>query len=144
MMQIGESALVIIVSGIILAILLVHYLSSKTGLPDRLGTLIGVGTSICGVSAIVATSPAIEATEEETSFAVATITLFGLLAVIVYPVIGYLLKMSDTSFGTWAGAAVNDTSQAVATGFIYSDAAGKVATVVKLTRNLFIALVRGR
>jgi len=141
MMQIGESALVIIVSGIILAILLVHYLSNKTGLPDRLGTLIGVGTSICGVSAIVATSPAIEATEEETSFAVATITLFGLLAVIVYPIIGYLLKMSDTSFGTWAGAAVNDTSQAVATGFIYSDAAGKVATVVKLTRNLFIAPV---
>lgn len=140
-LKIGGSALVIIVSCITLAILLVRYISVKIGLPDRLGTLISVGTSICGVSAIVATSPAIGANEEETAFAVATITIFGLLAVIVYPVIGHLLHMSDVCFGTWTGTAVNDTSQVVATGFIYSDAAGKVATVVKLTRNLFMAPV---
>lgn len=140
-LKIGESALVIIVICITLAILLVRYLSIKIGLPDRLGILIGVGTSICGVSAIVATSPAIEAKEEETSFAVATITIFGLLAVLFYPIIGHLLHMSDTFFGAWAGTAINDTSQVVATGFIYSDAAGKVATVVKLTRNLFMAPV---
>ncbi len=141
MLKISGSSLVIITILIIMATFLARYISHKLGLPDRLGTLIGVGTSICGVSAIVATSPAIEATEEETSFAVATITLFGLMAVFIYPVIGYLLHMSDTLFGTWAGAAVNDTSQAVATGFIYSDAAGSVATVVKLTRNLFMAPV---
>ncbi|MCK4981294.1 MAG: putative sulfate exporter family transporter, partial [Victivallaceae bacterium] len=139
--KIGGSALVIIVSCIILAIILVRYLSIRIGLPDRLGTLIGVGTSICGVTAIVATSPAIDANEEETSFAVATIAIFGLLAVVIYPLIGYLLNMSDTFFGTWAGTAVNDTSQVVATGFIYSEAAGKIATVVKLTRNLFMAPV---
>ncbi len=137
----GASALGIIVVCITAAIFLVYYLSIRIGLPDRLGTLIGVGTSICGVSAIVATAPAIEANEEETAFAVTTITLFGLLAVIVYPVLGRLLHLSDAFFGTWAGTAVNDTSQVLATGFIFSDAAGKVATVVKLTRNLFMAPV---
>ncbi|NOX97224.1 MAG: YeiH family putative sulfate export transporter [Nitrospirae bacterium] len=141
MLKISGSSLGIITILIIMAIFLVRYISHKLGLPDRLGTLIAVGTSICGVSAIVATSPAIEATEEETSFAVATITIFGLMAVFVYPIIGYLLHMSDTLFGIWAGAAVNDTSQAVATGFIYSDVSGSIATVVKLTRNLFMAPV---
>ena len=140
-LKIGGGALAIIVICITLAILVVRYISSRIGLPDRLGTLIGVGTSICGVSAIVATSPAIDAREEETAFAVATITLFGLLAVLLYPIIGRLVQMSDTFFGMWAGTAVNDTSQVVATGFIYSPEAGKIATVVKLTRNLFMAPV---
>ena len=126
---------------IVLAILVVRFLSARMGLPDRLGTLLGVGTSICGVSAIVATAPAIEAKQEETSLAVATITVFGLLAVVVYPLLGRLLGLSDAFFGTWAGTAVNDTSQVVATGLIYSQRAGEVATVVKLTRNLFMAPV---
>jgi uncharacterized integral membrane protein (TIGR00698 family) len=113
----------------------------RMGLSDRLGTLLGVGTSICGVTAIVATAPVIEAREEETSLAVTTITVFGLLAVVIYPVLGRLWGLSDTFFGTWAGTAVNDTSQVVATGLIFSQKAGEVATVVKLTRNLFMAPV---
>ena len=111
------------------------------GMSDALGSLLGIGTAICGVSAIVATAPVIEAKEEETSLAVATITVFGLLAVLVYPVLGRLWGLSDTFFGTWAGTAVNDTSQVVATGLIYSQKAGETATVVKLTRNLFMAPV---
>jgi uncharacterized integral membrane protein (TIGR00698 family) len=111
------------------------------GMSDRLGTLLGVGTSICGVSAIVATAPVIEAREEETSLAVATITVFGLLAVLLYPLLGRLWHLSDTFFGTWAGTAVNDTSQVVATGLMYSQRAAEVAMVVKLTRNLFMAPV---
>jgi uncharacterized integral membrane protein (TIGR00698 family) len=70
-----------------------------------------------------------------------TITVFGLLAVVIYPVLGRLWELSDTFFGTWAGTAVNDTSQVVATGLIFSQKAGEVATVVKLTRNLFMAPV---
>ena len=81
-----------------------------------MGTLIAVGTSICGNSAIMATAPTIKAEEEEVSFAVATITLFGVMAVFVYPVIGSLLAMSDLTFGTWAGTAINDTSQVVTAG----------------------------
>ena len=135
-------ALPIIVVCITLAIVLVHLLSLRLGLPARLATLISVGTSICGVSAIGATSPAIGADDEETSFAIGTITLFGLLAVVLYPLIGrHVLGMNDTCFGTWAGTAVNDTSQVMATGKVFSERAAEVAATVKLTRNLFMAPV---
>lgn len=137
----GGKAVVVVAACILLAILAVRFVSMRMGLSDRLGTLLGVGTSICGVSAIVATAPAIEAKQEETSLAVATITVFGLLAVVIYPLLGRALGLTDVFFGTWAGTAVNDTSQVVATGLIYSQTAGEVATVVKLTRNLFMAPV---
>jgi len=137
----GGKAVLVVAACIVLAILVVRFLSMRMGLSDRLGTLLGVGTSICGVSAIVATAPAIEAKQEETSLAVATITVFGLLAVVIYPILGRVLGLTDGFFGTWAGTAVNDTSQVVATGLIYSQRAGEVATVVKLTRNLFMAPV---
>ncbi|MCE5261976.1 MAG: YeiH family protein [Deltaproteobacteria bacterium] len=137
----GASSVLIVATCIVLAILVVRFVSIRMGMSDRLGTLLGVGTSICGVSAIVATAPAIEAKEEETSMAVATITIFGLLAVLFYPLLGMSLGLSDRFFGTWAGTAVNDTSQVVATGLIFSQQAGEIATVVKLTRNLFMAPV---
>lgn len=108
-------------------------------IPPRLAALIGFGTAICGNSAIVATAPVIEAEEEEVSFAVATITLFGLLAVILYPLIGHLLALSDRAFGLWSGTAVNDTSQVIAVSAIYSDLAQNFATIVKLTRNTLMA-----
>jgi uncharacterized integral membrane protein (TIGR00698 family) len=108
-------------------------------IPPRLAALIGVGTAICGNSAIVATAPVIEADEEEVSFAVATITLFGLIAVLLYPLLGHLLQLSDRSFGLWAGTAVNDTSQVVAVSAIFSDQAQNIATIIKLTRNTLMA-----
>ena len=139
--QTGASSVLIVATCIVLAILVVRFVSMRMGMSDRLGTLLGVGTSICGVSAIVATAPVLDAREEETSLAVATITVFGLAAVLLYPLLGRLWGLSDTFFGTWAGTAVNDTSQVVATGLIFSQRAGEVATVVKLTRNLFMAPV---
>jgi uncharacterized integral membrane protein (TIGR00698 family) len=140
-MNTGASSVLIVASCIVMAILVVRFVSMRMGMSDRLGTLLGVGTSICGVSAIVATAPVIEAREEETSMAVATITIFGLLAVLFYPLLGFSLGLSDRFFGTWAGTAINDTSQVVATGLIFSQKACEVATVVKLTRNLFMAPV---
>lgn len=137
----GAASLWIVATCIILAIIVVRFVSMRMGMSDRLGTLLGVGTSICGVSAIVATAPIIMARDEETSLAVATITVFGLAAVVLYPIIGRAWGMSDNFFGTWAGTAVNDTSQVVATGLIFSKPAGEIATVVKLTRNLFMAPV---
>lgn len=105
----------------------------------RLAALIGVGTAICGNSAIIATAPVIEADEEEVSFAVATITLFGLIAVLTYPFIGHLLGLPDHYFGFWSGTSVNDTSQVVAVSAMYSDIAQNVATIIKLTRNALMA-----
>jgi len=132
---IGGKALIMIVILMSLALAVAHGLGRLFGISGRLASLIGVGTAVCGNSAITATAPVIHASDEEVSFAVATNTLFGTLAVFVYPILGHFLGFPDAVFGTWAGTAVNDTSQVVATGFAYSEAAGKVATAVKLTRN---------
>ncbi len=135
----GAKALILVTICITVALVLAYLAGRLFNVPPRLAALIGVGTAICGNTAIVATAPVLDATEEEVSFAVATITLFGLLAVLTYPIIGHLLGLSDHFFGLWAGTAVNDTSQVVAVGAIYSGAALNVATIVKLTRNTLMA-----
>lgn len=135
----GASALLLVVICITLALGLAYLAGRLFKVPGRLAALIGVGTAICGNSAIVATAPVIEAKDEEVSFAIATITLFGLIAVVVFPWLGQLLGLSDRVFGLWAGTAVNDTSQVVAVGAAHSSMALSVATVVKLTRNTLMA-----
>jgi len=116
-------------------------------LPERLGTLIAVGTSICGVSAIVATGPAIDAEEEEVAYAVAVITIFGLLATLVYPYLANLLFAGEPlKVGLFLGTSVHDTSQVVGSAKVYADVfaaplALDVATVTKLVRNVFMAVV---
>lgn len=116
-------------------------------LPERLGTLIAVGTSICGVSAIVATGPAIDAEEEEVAYAVAVITIFGLLATLVYPYAANLLFAGDAvKVGLFLGTSIHDTSQVTGAALVYSEvfsapAALDAATVTKLVRNVFMAAV---
>jgi uncharacterized integral membrane protein (TIGR00698 family) len=134
-LSIGGRAIGMVVALMTLALITAHLLGRVLETPGKLASLIGVGTAVCGNTAISALAPVIGARDEETSFAIATNTLFGTLAVFAYPVIAHAFGMSDAVFGTWAGTAVNDTSQVVATGFAYSAAAGKIATVVKLTRN---------
>ena len=137
-LSIGGRSILMVVALMTLALLVAHALGRFLEVPGKLSTLIGVGTAVCGNTAISAVAPVIGAPDEETSFAIATNTLFGTAAVFAYPVLGHALGMADPVFGTWAGTAVNDTSQVVAAGFAYSAAAGKVATVVKLTRNLLM------
>ena len=138
---IGGKAVVMIVVLMTVALLAAHALGRLARVPPRLATLIGVGTAVCGNSAIVATAPVIGAHDDEVSFAVATNTLFGTLAVFLYPILGHAMHLGDPAFGTWAGSAVNDTSQVVATGFAYSEGAGRIATAVKLTRNALMGAV---
>lgn len=138
---IGGKAVVMIVVLMTVALIAAHALGRLARVPPRLATLIGVGTAVCGNSAIVATAPVIGAHDDEVSFAVATNTLFGTLAVFLYPILGHAMHLRDPAFGTWAGSAVNDTSQVVATGFAYSEGAGRIATAVKLTRNALMGAV---
>ncbi|HKK72488.1 MAG TPA: putative sulfate exporter family transporter [Candidatus Krumholzibacteria bacterium] len=138
---IGARAVVLVVVLMTVALLVAHLAGRALGVSRRVSTLIGVGTAVCGNSAISATAPVIGARDEELSYAVAVNTLFGTIAVFVYPVLGDLLGMTSASFGTWVGTAVNDTSQVVATGFARGDAAGEVATAVKLTRNALMGFV---
>ena len=114
------------------------WLARRLGVRPPLSALITVGMAICGNSAILALAPIVRAPHRETAYAVSTITLFGLIGVLCLPLLGIALGLSDATFGVWAGLAVNDTAQVVATGFAFSPAAGDVATVVKLTRNLAI------
>jgi uncharacterized integral membrane protein (TIGR00698 family) len=108
------------------------------GVPRDLRTLIGVGTGICGGSAIAAVSPVIEAASTDVAYAISTIFLFNIAAVLVFPLIGHALGMSQQSFGLFAGTAVNDTSSVVATATTYGAAATSHAVVVKLVRTLMI------
>jgi len=135
----GGAAMLLVFTCIAVALSTAYIIGRLFQIPPRLTALIGVGTSICGNTAIVATAPAIGAKEEEVSFAVAVITLFGLIAVIIYPIIGQSLGLSNTAFGLWAGTAVNDTSQVVAVGAAHSQTALNIATIVKLMRNTIMA-----
>jgi uncharacterized integral membrane protein (TIGR00698 family) len=101
-------------------------------------TLVGVGTGICGASAIAATTAVIGAAEADVAYAIGTIFTFNIAAVLLFPAIGHLLGLSQHAFGLWAGTAVNDTSSVVAAGYTYGQAAGSYAVIVKLTRTLMI------
>ena len=105
---------------------------------DKLKILIGVGTAICGGSAIAAITPIIKPDDHDTAFAISTIFLFNLVAVLLFPLLGHLLHLSDLGFGMWAGTAINDTSSVVAAGYSFSKQAGDYATIVKLTRATLI------
>jgi uncharacterized integral membrane protein (TIGR00698 family) len=104
----------------------------------RLRTLVGVGTGICGASAIAAISGIVEATQEEVAYAISTVFAFNVVAVIVFPPLGRLIDMSQHGFGLWAGTAINDTSSVVAAAYAYGHTAGAQAVVVKLTRTTLI------
>lgn len=107
-------------------------------LPAALALLLSVGTTICGGTAIAITAPLIKAKEEETSYAIGTIALWGLIAILLYPQIAHLWGVPDISFGVFAGTAIHSTPQVVGAGFIFSDIAGKTATAIKLVRNCFM------
>jgi uncharacterized integral membrane protein (TIGR00698 family) len=144
--QTGLIGIPIIACCIATALIVVTFINRALGLPKRLGTLIAVGTSICGVSAIVATAPVIEAEDDETSYAVACITIFGLIALFVYPLFAHWLFTTDRQVGTFLGTAIHDTSQVAGAGLAYAqafhaDEAMKTAVVVKLVRNVSMGLL---
>lgn len=104
----------------------------------KLSSLISAGTGICGGSAVAALSPVIEADDSDVAYAISATFIFDIFMVILFPIMGRALGLSDMAYGLWAGTAVNDTSSVVAAGFAYSQAAGDFATIVKLTRTLSI------
>jgi uncharacterized integral membrane protein (TIGR00698 family) len=139
--RLGGIGLAMVVVEILFSIAFVTLFARWFRLPQKLGSLISVGVGICGVSAIIGAAGSIEAEKEETGYAIAVILVFGAAALIVYPLIGRLLSMSDKLFGIWAGLAVDNTAEAVATGAIYSKAALAYTTLAKLCRNAMMGFV---
>jgi len=145
--RLGAYGVPIVLICILGALLITTRINKWLRLPERLGALIAVGTSICGVSAIVATGPAIDADDEEVAYAVAVITVFGLLATLVYPYLANTIFAGNAlKVGLFLGTSVHDTSQVVGSSKVYADVfsaplALDVATVTKLVRNVFMAAV---
>ena len=115
-----------------------YFIGKALGLNWKLSNLISAGTGICGGSAIAAISSVIEADDNDVAYAMSATFLFDMAMIVLFPIMGRALGMSDEAFGIWAGTAVNDTSSVVATGYAFSEGAGDFATMVKLTRTLAI------
>ena len=144
--KLGAWGIPVVVGAIAAGLVFVTWINRALGLPPRLGTLIAAGTGICGVTAIVSTAPAIEAEEREVAYAVANITLFGLVAMFVYPYLAARLLTTPEQVGLFLGTSIHETAQVVGAALTYkevfsSDVAFQAATVTKLTRNLFLAVV---
>jgi uncharacterized integral membrane protein (TIGR00698 family) len=136
--RIGAKSLPVMLGTLAVALIGAVVLGKLLAVSERLRTLIGVGTGICGASAIAAVSGIVRATETEIAYAISTIFVFNLVAVLVFPPIGRLLNLSQHGFGLWAGTAVNDTSSVVAAAYAFGHDAGTQAVVVKLTRTTLI------
>ena len=145
-LKLGIAGLPVVVAAIATGLLFVMWFNKKLGLPPRLGTLIAAGTGICGVTAIVSVAPAIEADEREVAYAVANVVAFGLFGMLCYPYLAHSLLGSSETIGLFLGTAIHDTSQVVGAALTYNqvyddDVVLRVATVTKLTRNIFLAAV---
>lgn len=136
---VGFKAFVIIAACITFALISGYYLSRACGLNGKTALLIGAGTAICGNSAIVATAPLIDAEDDDIVLSIGTVNLFGLLAMLVWPVVGSWLALSADSFALWAGTSIHAVPQVVAAGFAYSAESGTLATLVKLVRVVCLA-----
>jgi len=149
-MRIGVWGIPIVLICITTGLVLTTYFTRLLRLPPRLGTLMAVGTSICGASAIIAAAPVIKANDEEVAYAVANITIFGSLALLIYPYLAnFLFSGNVVMAGLFQGTAIHDTSQVTAAGLIYDQtfgvsakpSAADIAIVIKLVRNVFMAAV---
>ncbi|MDI6023429.1 putative sulfate exporter family transporter [Leucobacter sp. UT-8R-CII-1-4] len=136
--EVGAESLPVMLSSLTVCLLAAWWLGRLLNIDRDVRTLIGVGTGICGASAIAAISPVIRAKSSDISYAISTVFLFNILAVLIFPAVGHALGMSPHAFGLFAGTAVNDTSSVVAAASAFSTAALGFAVVVKLVRTLMI------
>ena len=140
-LRLGGLSLVAVVLELAISIVVMTALGRVFKLPPKLTSLLSIGASICGVSAIIAAKGAIDADDEDASYAIAAILALGAVSLFLFPVIGHALGMSDASYGLWVGLAVDNTAEATAAGALYSDAAGKFAVLAKTARNATIGFV---
>ncbi len=145
--EIGLKSLPVIIAAVASALLIVTYLSRRLGLTSNLGTLLAVGTSVCGATAIVATAPTINARDDEVAYSVACITLFGVVAMLAYPFFAHWFFDGDPfAAGLFLGTSVHETAQVAGAGLVYQEyfsdpAALDAATVTKLVRNLGMLVI---
>src|SRR5580698_9049812 len=140
-LHLGGISLLLVAVALTLSLTFMHVLGRAFHLKPKLTSLLAIGSAICGVSAIIAAKPSIDADDEDASYAIAAILALGAISLFTFPLIGHSLHLSDKAYGLWAGLAVDNTAEATAAGALYSDAAGKVAVLAKTTRNALIGFV---
>ena len=139
--HLGGISLILVAVALTLSLSFMHLLGRAFKLKPKLTSLLAIGSAICGVSAIIAAKPSIDADDEDASYAIAAILALGAISLFTFPLIGHSLHLSDKAYGLWTGLAVDNTAEATAAGALYSDAAGKVAVLAKTTRNALIGFV---
>lgn len=138
-LSLGVGGLVVVFVTTPAAFLFIRFLGVRAGLDPRLATLLASGTSICGASAIVAANSVVGAPEEDVAYAIASVTLFGTLAMFLYPALAPLLGLKGATYGLWAGSSIHEVAQAVAAAFQGGEAAGHAGVVAKLLRVALLA-----
>lgn len=136
--EVGKMSLLVMIFTLLTCFGGGYFVGKALKLNWKLSNLISAGTGICGGSAIAAIAPTIDADNNDVAYALSATFLFDMAMILLFPIMGRALGMTDEAFGIWAGTAVNDTSSVVATGYAFSEAAGDFATMVKLTRTLAI------
>ena len=145
--QYGSNSLIVIIPCILSSIIIITLLKDKFDVSENLSLLIAVGTSICGATAIVALAPSINAKKTEITYAIANITVFGLLAMFIYPVIANIaFSINDISVGLFLGSSIHETAQVAGSGLIYAEQYSRqdvigIATLTKLVRNTLMVIV---
>jgi uncharacterized integral membrane protein (TIGR00698 family) len=140
-LHLGGISLMLVAIAITLSLTFMHILGRVFRLKPKLTSLLAVGSSICGVSAIIAAKPSIDADDEDASYAIAAILALGAISLFTFPLIGHSLHLGDKAYGLWAGLAVDNTAEATAAGALYSNAAGQVTVLAKTTRNALIGFI---
>lgn len=141
MLHLGGLSLVLVAIELVLSLSVMTLLGRIFKLPPKLTSLLAIGSSICGVTAIMAAQGAIDPEERDTSTAIAAILTLGALALFTFPAIGHALHMGQQSYGIWTGLAVDNTAEATVTGALYGDEAGRIAILAKTARSSFIGFV---
>jgi uncharacterized integral membrane protein (TIGR00698 family) len=139
--KLGGTVLALVVIEIVGSLIFMRWLGRKFGLNPKQTDLLATGVAVCGVSAIIAEKGAIDADDEDSTIAITVILTVGAISLFLFPLVGHALHLSDWAYGLWAGLGVDNTAESVATGALYSDAAGKMAALAKTCRNAMIGFV---
>ena len=143
----GKIAIPLIIICIISVLIVIKLLIKKLKIPTRMAYLISIGSTVCGTTAIMATAPVIKANKNEVSYAIANITLFGILSMLIYPYFAnFYFDSEPLLVGLFLGTSIHETSQVAAAGLIYeqqfnSPETLNIATVTKLIRNTFLIIM---
>ena len=134
LLSVGAGGLALVLLAVASTLVLALVVGRLLGLGDTLSLLVGCGTGICGASAVVAADGILRARQAEVTCAIAMVTVFGTLSMLVYPILGRVMSLSTPVYGAWAGTSIHEVAQAVAAGFAVSDSAGTTASLFKLSR----------